>query len=208
MTEFEKPDFAKIFTEMKLLSAEEFEKWGEEERNGNVLKALESIQALIPKRYVNAQTSVTFNYKTPFYLSGAVGTGKTYTAYTIIRNHIMRSYAQEGKYKRPVDLHNVPRLVTRYRNIDGNAREEMIEQLGKGMVIFDDLGAESDSEFSREFILAILDLRWENLSWTGFTSNFKLGNLPYNQRIISRVAGIVGDNRTFLDGTDGRVRHE
>jgi len=157
----------------------------------------------IYKRYEYVFDEPPFDKLRSFYLYGKTGSGKTHNACAIV-NISKRNHGGVSE----IGLINVPKLVRHYRNISFDEKEELIKAYSKGLKIFDDIGAEYQSEFSQEFILMIVEDRWNRDLWTGFTSNLPISDLPYGDRIKSRIAGIVGDNIIKLDGKDRRVNNE
>jgi len=52
----------------------------------------------------------------------------------------------------------------------------------------------------------LVEFRYSNDLYTGFTSNISIGKLPYDARIVSRIAGIVSDNKFEILGKDRRIK--
>ena len=75
----------------------------------------------------------------------------------------------------------------------------------KPRLILDDLGSEPQSDANLEFLSTIINYRVENVLFLAFTSNLSIGKLPYSARIISRIAGLVGENKFEIKGTDRRL---
>jgi len=154
----------------------------------------------VPKRYKNAMDEPPFEKQEAFYVHGSTGTGKTHYACSIIN---ISKQSHDGYSE--IGIVNVPELAMSYRNASFADKEFIIKEYSKGMYIFDDIGAEFQSEFSQEFILMILEKRWSRNVWTGFTSNLGIGQLPYSDRIKSRIAGMVGENVHEIIGKDQRL---
>lgn len=154
----------------------------------------------VPSRYENVHDEPPFDKHSSFYLFGTTGTGKTHYACAMINI----SKAKHGISR--VGLVSVPELVMNYKNASFEEKGVMIKRYSAGMFIFDDIGAEYQSEFSQEFIHMIIEKRWSRKLWTGFTTNFSIGELPYSDRIKSRIAGIVRDNVHELSGKDKRLK--
>jgi len=154
----------------------------------------------VPNRYSQANSEPKFNKRESFYIYGGTGTGKTYSACSII-NISRENHAGETDIR----LVSVPSLVMDYRNVPFTDKEALIKRYSSGLVIFDDIGAEYQSEFSQEFILSIIDNRWNANVWTGFTSNLSIDELPYGDRVKSRIAGIARNNIHQFDGKDKRL---
>ena len=57
------------------------------------------------------------------------------------------------------------------------------------LLIFDDFGSEKVTEWTEETVFSVLDYREKNILPTIFTSNLKVEDLKYNNRIKSRIRG-------------------
>jgi len=165
-----------------------------------------------PQRYKGISDEPPFDRNESFYLHGSTGTGKTYYAWGITNNYNAEDFEKRGKpYDLPIRhvgcrVINVPELVMEYRILPFEDKRAFIQEWSRGHVIFDDLGAEKQTEFIQEFIYSILNTRWERQLWTGFTSNLSIGNLPYGDRIKSRIAGMVEKNIHKLETKDRRLK--
>jgi len=167
---------------------------------------------IAPERYKGIFDDPPFDRDKSFYVYGSTGTGKTYYAWCV-SNYLNREDWRSRS--NPLDLPigfvgwrvvNVPEMVIAYRNLPFPEKNTLVQNWSRGEVIFDDIGAEHLTEFSHELILSILNTRWDRLLWTGFTSNLTIGDLPYGDRIKSRIAGIVGKNTHKLEMKDRRLK--
>ena len=141
-----------------------------------------------------------------FYLYGGVGTGKTHTAYSIRK---MSIYIHILKGRSQIDVINFPEYVMQYKIGTFDAKQRIISDLSEeDYMILDDLGAEYVSDASLEMLMVILNARYEAGLYTGFTSNFSIGKLPYDARIKSRIAEIVGKRKHEMKGKDRRIKSE
>lgn len=173
--------------------------------------------------YQNAKLdkSIPIDWEKSFYLSGGVGTGKTHNVYAFMleTNRKTQEKKEEDEAKliwtgyNWITFFNFAGLCDTLRNapldsFDGTVktRTEMeMSVIKKGYLILDDLGAEKRSDYSDDFLMRLVEYRYSNDLYTGFTSNLSLGNLPYDSRIISRIAGIVGKNKHEIKGKDRRI---
>lgn len=151
----------------------------------------------IPLRYIKAEIdkSIKIDLKKSWYLSGKAGTGKTYFC-----------YAAQIKSKAFIHIYNYALIVGRLRTADFVERQETEDEIiNRKFVIIDDLGSELRTDYSNDLLFRILNSRYENILWTGITSNLSVKELPYEDRIKSRILGIVGENRFNLEAKDRRI---
>ncbi len=148
--------------------------------------------------------------KRPAFISGPVGSGKTYLAVAFLADSCSRVLAANPDcqaagawFTRAVDL--FMRLRSSFKEY-GPA--ELIEDFSRcKFLVIDDLGTERDTPLVQEAIYAILDYRVGHLLPTIVTSNFSLDRIAgqygdYGERIASRLAGL-GPSLT-LKGRDRR----
>lgn len=124
-----------------------------------------------------------------FYLCGEPGTGKTYLACCFVNE-----MAHKGKR---VAFVNVSHYFSslKAKMYDKDAFTKQIDALRLADVaVFDDIGGESVSNWSRdEILLPILNERMENKRITLFTSNYNLDNIEkyyaLNSKIVNDMVG-------------------
>lgn len=127
------------------------------------------------------------NGKIGFYLCGEPGTGKTYLTCCFINE-----MAAQGK---KVAFINVSKYLSDLKNCmyDKDAMIQRLASLRKAEVaVFDDIGGESVSAWSRdEILLSILNERMEQKRLTLFTSNYDLNNI---EKYYSSNSKFVNDS--------------
>ncbi len=135
--------------------------------------------------YVSAVSEVVKNLKDPvrgLYLHGAPGVGKTYLG-ACITNYF-------AKHNKKAAFVNVPELIMALKlNMSENSiMENMIRSLKRAdVVLFDDIGGESVTAWSRdEILLPILNERMEKHRLTYFTSNYTIEELERHFAMDSR----------------------
>lgn len=178
--------------------------------SGSDKRLTEWIKKTIPPRYINAEINgeIKLDVSKSWYLAGDVGTGKTHFSYAIVKKQILRSKElKEPPWYPHATMTNMAEFAGRLRSELYEDRSEFIKRIQKAKrLILDDMGSESQSDFSNDVLFQILNYRYEQMLWTGFTSNFKIGELPYESRIVSRIAGMVENNSHMIVGSDLRIK--
>ena len=175
------------------------------------------------KIYKNAKLdkSIKLDWDKSFYLWGKVGIGKTHNAYALVieTNTYLRNRQDNDEtanlfYDYPfMTFVNFADICDRLRNapIEADIFAEdsrsglEYKMLHKKRLIIDDIAAEKRSDYSNDFLMRLVEYRYSNNLYTGFTSNLAIGKLPYEARIVSRIAGIVGNNKFEIKGKDLRL---
>lgn len=168
----------------------------------------------IPQRYHSARLSPDrkIDISCSWYIFGHPGRGKTYTAYAAQRKRIVDHSWLPFKRSEDHDpqlllVENVAEILFRAKSMELSERQFEIRRLCSGQdLILDDIGSENISPFTEDFLIQIINHRHDHLRYTGFTSNFNIGDLPYDPRIKSRIAGMVGDNWCEMKGEDMRLK--
>ena len=166
----------------------------------------------IPNRYLKAKIDdlIKLDLTKSWYLHGNPGTGKTYFtwAYRIDRHKKLK--IEEEKTPNMIFdklyVRNWAIFCSQLRYSAFDKREPIIKDLiSVDRLIIDDIGSEVKTDFSDDILFQILNERYEWERYTGFTSNHNIADLDYDGRIISRIAGIVCDNKFQLTGKDRRI---
>lgn len=130
--------------------------------------------------------------KEGFYLCGEPGTGKTYLACCFVNE-----MAHQGKKVAFVNVSNFFSTL-KGKMYDKDAFTKQIDAIRLADVaVFDDIGGESVSNWSRdEILLPILNERMENKRVTLFTSNYNLQNIEKYYAVNSKIVNdMVGAKR-------------
>ena len=119
------------------------------------------------------------------FLTGTVGSGKTYLACAIARELVM-----QGKNIR---FKSAPEFFEDIRaTFNGKGREyEIIERLSKASyLIIDDIGAEKSSDFTLDRLYLVIDHRYSDELPTIITSNLSLNEIKdrIHDRLASRIS--------------------
>lgn len=143
--------------------------------------------------YMRSYTSVmaSIPLKQGVYLYGNPGTGKSY-----LMKGICNYYA---KNKRSVSFVQVPLLIQELKQFmtDNEYRQRVMNHLRYSeILIFDDIGAESITQWTRdEILLPILDERMNKGMKTYFTSNYSMEELEQQYRLVNKPNNTIASLR-------------
>ena len=168
----------------------------------------------IPKKFQNVSCDIPSDIEKDMveqikkgegvYLFGESGVGKTYLFYAFSKNIIKQGYEvlilNTGIFLEELRLD----FNKKYYGNEKSLFQEILDF--KGILFFDDIGAEKSSDWTRERLYLILNKRDEDVLPTFFTSNLDLSSLAeqVGDRITSRISGIT--TRIELKGEDKRLK--
>ncbi len=116
--------------------------------------------------------------------SNTKGSGKTRTVCSLA-NEIMERYQQTVKFTTSL------RILDEIKNTwgdRGNAEGKLIEDLSRTeILIIDDFGADSGRDWINERFYNIINGRYVDMKVTIFTSNCRISELKYDERITNRI---------------------
>lgn len=171
-----------------------------------------------------------------YFITGNIGTGKSYLAAGLLKNYISQIYPEYTgeKYKININLKpifvNVPELLLNIRecfnlvkktkrfdearyneNPDNFTEKGLIDHYtNTPFLVLDDLGIEKTSEWSLQTLYIILNRRYEESDdkLTIITSNLNLNDISrkLDDRIGSRINGMCKTLK--LTGKDMRLDHD
>jgi len=176
------------------------------------------------KKYQKAtlNTNIKLDWELSWYLYGQVGVGKTHNAYAFVmeRNTFLRKQQEIDELNNKFFIYpyftflSWADICDKLRNAPMEAdiftedtrRDIEHKVINKERLIIDDIGSEKRSDYTDDFLMRLVEHRYSNEKYTGFTSNHSLADLGYDKRIISRIAGMVGTNKFELKGKDWRIK--
>jgi len=178
-----------------------------------ICSAERRIAARLPKRYhlakltdfsaktVNTITAWLAQPSEGLFITGLPGTGKTHLAAAIVRR-VIESGRSNLLFERCADFYL--RVRDCYREGMGSEAAELSRLDSPSLLVLDDLGAGSLSDFERRCTLEVLDRRINQTRPTVVTSNWTLGKISeaMDDRIASRLAPF---QLVALEGPDRRV---
>ena len=202
---------------------------GEEMFDGHCPLCSHLLRAGMPHRYLEADRShfqeemdEYFDKKENLYITGSIGTGKTWLMAAIMRDQIQKTKntVDNGRFSGYVGyvddsslFVSLPELTFKIRaSMDRDSEDTEYRILSKyGRVrslFFDDIGAERTTEYSRSALFLLMERR--NTMANGrtiITSNLSLNQLAseHGERIASRIAEMC--NVIRLTGKDRRIQH-
>ena len=138
------------------------------------------------------------------WLSGSIGTGKTWLAMLVARYAIERG--------RGVAVYSVPRLLSEIRRTydgEGQTTLELLDQLTSvPLLVLDDAGTERTNPWVLEQLYTIINERWQERRSIVMTTNLDMIQMEerLGERAASRLVGMC--ETVLLDGVDHRTgRH-
>lgn len=179
-------EFADIPLEYKDLSMKDFDiNIYKQNKNKQLAKAAVEVSI----RYINNYLELEKLGKGLYLYSDIPGSGKTSMA-IIIANEIMRLFEKSIRYTTVEDISS--NIKSTYNNESILTEKDIIDNLvDVDLLILDDLGVENNSSWTESKVYPIIDKRNEQKRPTIFTANMPISNLPYHQRIKSRLNRIT-----------------
>ncbi len=118
------------------------------------------------------------------YLSGPVGTGKTFLV-----NCVVNELLKDGIG--PIYLSAPNLILLLYEDVRSNLNRYLRDFIDSKLLIIDDLGTETQSNFSKNMLSQIVDERQLKKHPTIITSNYPVDELSrhYPERMASRIQG-------------------
>lgn len=135
------------------------------------------------------------------YFSGPTGSGKTHLAMSVFQ------YLLDHAYTDIAVIHAWDLKDRGIKAMKEDKLQQLIDLYAKiGVLIIDDLGAETNSEWNESFFFALIDRRWNRRAWMLITSNYPLEQLP--QRVRSRLLDQDYGIEVVFPGIDYRLSKE
>lgn len=171
----------------------------------------------VPRRYLTAEPRPDLIGGA--YIYGGVGVGKTYAACGAMRAYIQSSIVKVETFEyydgKSVRFVNVPQWFALLRSTYDTAGQSEYEMFDKyascGLLVLDDLGKGSKSEWAAERLYMLLDKRYADKLPTIITSNYTVSKVASMlstdaetmQSIASRIVGSC--KGVEMNGADRRV---
>ena len=119
-----------------------------------------------------------------YLFSNTRGSGKTMTA-CCLANEIIKRYGKSVKFT--TSLRILDEIKSTWGD-KGNAEGKLIEDLARTeILIIDDFGADSGKDWINERFYSIINGRYVDMKITIFTSNCRISELKYDERITNRI---------------------
>ncbi|WP_026909766.1 ATP-binding protein [Patulibacter minatonensis] len=134
------------------------------------------------------------------WISGSIGTGKTWLAMLVARYAIERG--------RAVAVYSVPRLLSEIRRTydgDGTKTLDLLDQLTEvSLLVLDDVGTERTNPWVLEQLYTIINERWQERRAIVLTTNLDPMQMQdqIGERAVSRLVGMC--ETILIDGVDHR----
>lgn len=134
------------------------------------------------------------------WISGSIGTGKTWLAMLVARYAIARGQA--------VAVYSVPRLLSEIRRTydgEGTTTLDLLDQLTEvTLLVLDDVGTERTNPWVLEQLYTIINERWQERRAIVLTTNLDPMQMEaqIGERAVSRLVGMC--ETVLVDGVDHR----
>lgn len=134
------------------------------------------------------------------WISGSIGTGKTWLAMLVARYAI-----EQG---RAVAVYSVPRLLSEIRRTydgEGTKTLDLLDQLTEvSLLVLDDVGTERTNPWVLEQLYSIINERWQERRAIVLTTNLDPMQMQdqIGERAVSRLVGMC--ETVLIDGVDHR----
>lgn len=141
-------------------------------------------------------------------LSGKTGRGKTHIAVAILRESVIRG--RKGRFVSCLDLMNALRSVYKARDDDDDSEQDVINSVGRGIVILDDMGATRVTPLMKDAMTLIVDRCERRGQPLVVTTNLTIAEIGerIDERLASRLVGLCKshDRVITLRGEDHRLK--
>lgn len=162
----------------------------------------------VPERYLGAEHDMapsmadSVSMGKGFYIDGPQGTGKTHLAYSVARICIARGIKTA--------CISSTALMEAYRNHSEDDAELARRLMACKLLVIDDLGKESPTQYACERLFEIVDTRYNSMRPIIVTSNYSRGEIArkltegdVGKSIASRLSEMT--QRIHIDGEDRRL---
>ncbi len=119
-----------------------------------------------------------------FLYSGTKGSGKTRLAASIA-NELIENYNTQVKFATSIQILN--EIANTWSSKDLSESKLVYDLLSTEILVIDDFGSESLKDWKNEKFYEIINGRYVDRKITIFTSNMRLDDLQYDERIINRI---------------------
>ena len=113
------------------------------------------------------------------------GSGKTFLC-SCICNELMERYVMQTRFISASNLINIVQGADS-EALDRNRRKPIDLLCNCALLVIDDLGQKKDSQWLEDILFQILDARMIKGLETLITSNYKIAELPFDDRITDRI---------------------
>lgn len=162
----------------------------------------------IKPRFISAETAYDLPECGGLYVVGPVGVGKTHLASALAKKAVDAG-TRRVRLVTGVDL--LSHIRSSFNRESPETEDEIAERYGLcGLLVIDDLGKEQPTEFARQVLYRIVNMRYEETLPLVVTTQYerdalirRLGNDETAIAIVSRLAEMC--QRLRLDGSDRRL---